>query len=97
MRSIHFQLSLISPPARGVVDTSCTELNTRDKLMDRRLRMPALICTCSFIAGTKLDIDTWTEYKSGMSSAKEKVPIPSVAAFSRRRSCLLKRSTMAPG
>src|SRR5579863_408865 len=51
----------------------------------------------SFIAGTKLDSDTCTEYKSGSSSPKANAPSESVADFSRRRSSLLNRDTIAPG
>src|ERR1700749_4055465 len=57
-RSVHFHPSLINPPGAGVVETSCTELNTRDRLISRRLLIPGLIWIRSRMAGTKLEKET---------------------------------------
>ena len=60
-RSVHFQSSLIKPPAAGTVETTWIELNMRERLTSRRLRMPGFTATRSRRAGTKLAIVTCTE------------------------------------
>lgn len=59
-RRAHFQLSLIRLPDTGAIETSCTELNTRDRFTSSRLRMPGLISTRSLAAGTKFESEMRT-------------------------------------
>ena len=96
-RKAHFQLSLIKPPGTGVVETSCTELKTRDRLTSSRLRMPGLIWIRSLIAGTKLAKRNLNGIQIGQQFAKSETA-QGIGGRSLQQTILaIQRTTMAPG